>query len=224
LDRNQLFNQRNLGNNPLSNNKNKGCFNSIGTVLWILLLIYTFSNSLPIFYFLLAVSVLWGITRFFFKDILGRIFTFIFIIVLVVYALSYVFKIGRDLIPDETKNGIVRVDPPRKGKKKPGTNERDLLSDKFIKWYDFANSNYQAEYSTSNCSFIASVQKHQEIVDSVNAENSIKYLNQVYLGFHKEVAGVNHYSAELTSKCRIGFVSPDQNEESNWDIVLCYQP
>ena len=357
MARNQSFQQRNLGKDPLSNDKNKGCFNSFGTVMWIFLLAYTFSKSMPVFYFLLAVSILWGITRFFFKNVLGRILTFVLIIFLGVYALSFVFKKGKELVPEESNSGIIRVDPPRMGKIKPGTNERDLLSDKYFSWYDFSNSNYQADYSTSNFSFIASQEKHQEIASSINASNSIEYFNQVYLGlnkydskkmntlvdvfrdsakkmnlstlqlaemvttfvqqipyvlvhdgtcevaskeaefmkdyheagnpclanipagvqspyefihnlkgdcdtrtllaftilkklkipasiwvseayghsilgiglpfasgFHKEVAGVNHYSAELTAKCRIGFVSPEQNEESNWDIALYYQP
>lgn len=342
---------------PLANSKNKGCSNSIGTILWILVLMVAFSKSLPIFYVLLAVSILWGITRFFFKNILGRIFTFILIVVLAFFALSYVFKKGKEILPEQTKSGSIKVDPPREGDKKPGSNEKDLISDKSINWFDFKNSNYQADYSTSSLSFLATQNKHQALVSSINANSSVDYFNQVYQGlnnydskkvdelvdvfkdsakrmnlnslqlaemvttfiqeipyvlvhdgscaeaassggfvrewhqdskpclakipagvqspyefmhnlkgdcdtrtllaftilkklkipasiwvseayghsilgiglpfasgFHKEVSGVNHYSVELTSKCRIGFVSPDQNEESNWDIALYYQP
>jgi hypothetical protein len=344
-------------NDPLANSQNSNWTNIIGTILWIILLIYAYTHSKPIFYFLLAVSILWGITRFFFKNILGRIFTFILIIVLAFYALSYVFKKGKEIIPDQTKKGSIKVNPPREGDKKPGSNEKDLLSDKSINWYDFSSSNYQANYSTSTLSFLSTQEKHQALVSSINANNSVDYFNQVYQGlnncdskkvdmlvdvfkdsakrmhlnslqlaemvttfvqeipyvlvhdgtcsdaskaggfvrewhqdskpclanipagvqspyefihnlkgdcdtrtllaftilkklkipasiwvseayghsilgiglpfasgFHKAVAGVNHYSAELTSKCRIGFVSPDQNEESNWDIAIYYQP
>jgi hypothetical protein len=40
-------------------------------------------------------------------------------------------------------------------------------------------------------------------------------------GVYKSVSGLNHYAVELTNKgFKLGMISPQQRDISNWDIAL----
>jgi len=354
-----FYKRRNSGipiNDPLAQN-NKGCFNTLGTIFWSIILIYSFMNSMPMFWVLLVIAILWGITRFFFKNFFGRLFTFALIILIGYYVLSVFYKKGQEIVPKQTKQGRIKVSPPREEEKKEGSREKDLLNAKSISWFDFKDINYNADYSTSSLSYENTKEHHNNLVATVNAYNNIQFYNKVYdglnafdapkvnelvnvfrdsavkmrmnslqlaemvttfiqeipyvlvhdascneasksggfvkkwhredkpclanipagvqspyefihnlkgdcdtrtllaftmlkkldipvsiwvsetyghsilgiglpfaSGFHKNIQGLKHYSVELTSKQMIGFVSPDQNDESNWDIAIYYQP
>ena len=42
-------------------------------------------------------------------------------------------------------------------------------------------------------------------------------------GTYKEINGIKHYATELTAKgFRLGMISPEQQNISNWDITLIY--
>jgi hypothetical protein len=126
-------------------------------------------------------------------NLIGRVFRkFGFLRVLGILAVLgfigyYLFANLRGGIPDDlnpvkTRDGKVKVSPPKRTDDTKDGNP-DYATEKEIQWFDFSNQNYLARYQTSQASFESSVKSQDQLAGSItNVNSSTEYYTQLYKG------------------------------------------
>ncbi len=166
----------------LNESNSKWLFNLLGVLFWIGFLIFCWNSFPSLFYIFLAISIGWLLTRFFGKSFLGKIFSFILILLLFGMALRYFSKQGEEFVPKEKKDGNIKISPPIKKDPLDGSNNKDFTTEKEIQWYDFINHQYIAKYATSSLLFFESQKTGAALAKNGNPANTISYFNGLYSG------------------------------------------
>ena len=97
----------------------------------------------------------------------------------------YLYANYRGIVPDDlnpvkTRDGGVKVSPPKRTKDGQDGNP-DYATEKEVQWYDFANKDYLARYQTSQSSFENSVENQGQLKNSITEYNSsIEFYTRFY--------------------------------------------
>lgn len=112
--------------------------------------------------------------RYFRKACLGLLVS-LFLFVIVGYVLMRILPSqGDNQEMVKTEEGNIKILPP-----KP-TDNRDLLSEKEITWWDFIRNKYAIAYATSATSFFESETAHAQKAEQIQAQSSVEYYRQLY--------------------------------------------
>jgi hypothetical protein len=104
--------------------------------------------------------------------LLGSLLLFGVVLTFLLRFLPHAQNEGRS--KEETKEGSVRILPPKDNGKK------DLLSEKQITWWDFFKKRYDIAYRTSSTAFFESQQFNASAVEHANGVNNIALFGQLY--------------------------------------------
>lgn len=83
----------------------------------------------------------------------------------------------------QTKDGSIRVEPPKRSEDDGADGTADYTTEKNVKWFDFSERAYQARYSTSQKSFEQSVERHREMGQQIQARSNdpVQFASEFYL-------------------------------------------
>lgn len=112
--------------------------------------------------------------RYFRKACLGLLISLMIFGVLGFLLFNFLAGKGKEQKTVKTEDGTIKILPPVK------TKDKDLYSQKEIRWWDFINNKYDLNYGTSATSFFESETLHAEKCSQINASNSIEYFQKLY--------------------------------------------
>lgn len=174
-------------NNPSANG---GCLKWIiaifGGFLYGILLMSLWSSSKILFAILLFAGLSWVMSRMFNNRLFKSILNIILILVLFGFVLAFFYKSSSVKKPLKTRTGNIKISPPIPKKDSSGNNLADYVTEKSIRWFDFSNQNYLANYQTSVRSYQSS-QKEQITLSEKASEskNSVEYFTKYYAGLFR---------------------------------------
>ena len=74
----------------------------------------------------------------------------------------------------KTEDGTIKISPP-----KPN-DEKDLITQKSVTWWDFIRNNYALNYGTSATRYFESTQFNEQQVNSIKATNNLEFYGELY--------------------------------------------
>ncbi len=156
-------------------------------ILFLLFLIYLWNSGRSLFYILAVLGFLWLLSRII---NLGSIFRIIGSILLFGFIGYFILKLFYDTntgsIPIKKREGNIKITPPKETDTNGDGKIDDEISSKEIKWYDFANAFYKANYNTSVSSFQNSTLQQAELRNRItNYNSSADFYGQFYSGLYK---------------------------------------
>jgi hypothetical protein len=163
----------------------KWIWNLLGILFWLGFLMFCWFKLPNLFYIFLFIGLGWLLTRFFGKSVLGKLFSFLLIFILLGIGLTYFSNKSKDIMPVETKDGKIKISPPIKTDQKEGSNDKDFSTEKEIQWFDFIKNEYLAKYATSSLMFFESQKKAAELAAIGNPASTVSYFNGLYTGMVK---------------------------------------
>lgn len=178
------------GNSYNNSSANGGCLKWIiaifGGFLYGILLMSLWSSSKILFAILLFAGLSWVMSRMFNNRLFKSILNIILILVLFGFVFAFFYKSSSTKKPLKTRTGNIKISPPIPKKDSSGNNLADYVTEKSIRWFDFANQNYLANYQTSVRSYQSS-QKEQITLSEKASEsnNSVEYFTKYYAGLFK---------------------------------------
>ena len=112
--------------------------------------------------------------RYFRKACLG-LFASLLVFGIVGYVLMQILPgQGENQEAVKTEDGNIKILPPK------ATDNKDLLSQKEITWWDFIRNKYALSYATSATSFFESETAHAQKAEQIQAQSSVEYYRQLY--------------------------------------------
>ena len=144
--------------------------------LWIILLWLIFCLwKLPVLFFP-SLILLGAITfyRFFRRACLSIFISIIIFGILGYFLLNLLPGKGKKQEAVKTEDGSIKISPPKR------TDNKDLLSEKEISWWDFIKNKYKLSYATSATSFFESETANAENYKQIQAKNSLEFYYKLY--------------------------------------------
>ena len=163
----------------------------ISALFWFLIfgliLFYLWTSNRMFFYILSVAGVLWLLSRFMnFGGILKAIGSFVIFGLLALFLLGMFYKSSSGLTPVKTREGNIKIFPPKITDSTSGKNGNNLSSEKEIKWFDFVQESYLARYKTSVSSFENSISEQSSLDEKAKQSNSsLQYFTRFYGGLYK---------------------------------------
>ncbi|MFM7681907.1 MAG: hypothetical protein ACKO7P_04100 [Bacteroidota bacterium] len=112
--------------------------------------------------------------RYFRKACLGLLVS-LFLFAIVGYVLMQILPGQGDKQETvKTEDGTIKILPPK------ATDDKDLLSQKEITWWDFIKNKFDIAYATSATSFFESESAHAQKAEQIQAQNSVDYYTELY--------------------------------------------
>lgn len=199
--------------------KRPGCGLLFSLFFWGLIISTLFKSGCVYLIPAILIGLAYFIFRRFRSSCLPMLFALIIFVIGGLIALHYIPNQARQVKTQQTRDGEVKISPPKK-MRKDGSEAIDFTSEKHIRWWDFFKSSYKADYTTSNNSFFASNELHRRIASTTTAQNSIGFYTELYRGLdrmdgHKidsivkifrNYAGRKHLSAIRTAEMVTTFV------------------
>jgi hypothetical protein len=75
----------------------------------------------------------------------------------------------------KTEDGRIKIHPP-----KPNKDDKEILSEKEITWWDFIQNKYNLAYSTSATGYFESERDHEDKYNTIQSSNSLNFFRQLY--------------------------------------------
>ena len=89
--------------------------------------------------------------------------------------------------PLKTRNGSIKVSPPKRTDDRSKGESPDYSTEKEIQWFDFSERGYLARYQTSQASYESSVVRQTELHDQTiqQVSSSLEFYTQFYMDLHR---------------------------------------
>lgn len=89
--------------------------------------------------------------------------------------------------PLKTRNGQIKVSPPKRTDDRSKGEAPDYSTQKEIQWFDFSDRSYLARYQTSQASYEQSVDRKTELRDQIiqNVSTSLEFYTKFYVDLHR---------------------------------------
>lgn len=208
------------GNNAaVVNKKRPGCVFLLSLFFWGSVISALFKAGSVFLIPAILIGLSYFIFRRFRSSCLPMLFALIIFIIGGLIALQHLPNKARQTKLQQTREGEVKIAPPKKIKK-DGSEAIDFSSEKHIRWWDFFKSLYKADFTTSNNSFFASNEVHRRLASTTSAQTSIDFYTELYRGLDRmdsqkidsivvifrNYAGRKHLSAIRTAEMVTTFV------------------
>jgi hypothetical protein len=166
-----------------------GASGKIANFFWggllLFILFYCWTNGSSLFYIILGLGLMSLLSKFFKNSRAGRWLPYLLWGAVIVYLLSIFLNNKEEQQLVETRDGNIKVSPPKENNQTGGKNDKDYSNEKEIEWFDFINNHYLMKYATSSLTFFDSKNKHTQLSQRINTNSAIGYYTDLYGGLLK---------------------------------------
>ena len=198
-----------------SSGKQFGCFSILSSLffasLWGLTLMYLWFSLPKFFWPLLIIGLFWVVLRRFNWRVWAIRLGWLLIFVVIYFWVNNYKTIKSDLLPKQTKEGNIKIDPPKETKN--AANVKDYASTKQIKWWDFSDRNYLLYFSTSAIKFFDSKANREKAKNYIE-QDQIDFFTSVYSSMTKyDSSGLDSVVSLLNKQAELKQLNPIQKAE-----------